>query len=107
MQNHALVVEGILLRNTFGCDLIENSFLQKMHAKVFPNLRLSQFWIEDACGPQSNGFANQMIAALRASVAEGLRRAPGVRSDHGNQQCDALIGGGGRIDESMQRKRPG
>ena len=41
MQNHALIVGGLLLRNTLGCDLVENCFLQQMRAEVLPNLCFS------------------------------------------------------------------
>src|SRR5208282_3878739 len=91
MQNHALVVEGMLKRNTLGRDLIENSFLQQMAAKVLPNLCLSQFWIEGARGPKTNGLADQVIAALGAGITQSLRGAPGMSGDHGNEQGDALV----------------
>src|ERR1700691_2414024 len=32
MENHALIVEGMLLRNTRGSDLVENCFMQQMRA---------------------------------------------------------------------------
>src|SRR5580704_2594745 len=107
MQNHPLIVEGVLLRNSVGCDLIENRFLQKVRAKVPPDLCLSQFWIEGARRPKTNRLADQVIAALGAGVTEGLRGAPGVSCDHGDEQSDAIVGCGGRMNESMQRERPG
>jgi len=35
MQNHALVVEGVLLRNAFGCNVIEHGLVQYLRAQVF------------------------------------------------------------------------
>src|ERR1700691_1848201 len=47
-----------------------------------------------------------MIAALRAGIPEGLRGAPGMCGDHGDEQSNTLVGGRGRIDEGVHRERP-
>src|SRR5580704_2899365 len=77
-----------------------------MCAKVLPNLRLAQFRIERACGPEADGFADQVIAALRAGVAKSLGGAPGVRGNHGNKQSNALGGARWRANEGVQREGP-
>src|SRR5271168_5300401 len=105
MQNHALIVERVLLRNALGRDLVENRFLQQVGAKVLPNLRLSQFWIERTRGPKTNSLADQVIAALRARVTESLCGAPSVSGDHGDEQSDALVACRRRMDERAQSKR--
>src|SRR5271170_6186171 len=106
MQNHALIIEGMLLRNALWADLVENCLAQQMRAKGLPNRRFPQFWIENARRPKPDALTDQVIAALRAGVTEGLRGAPGVSGDHRDEQSDAVVGGGGGMNEAMQRERP-
>src|SRR5208282_1920591 len=105
MQNHSLVVEGMLMRSALGSDLVEGRFAQQVGAEIPPHLRFSQFWKERARSPQADGLAYQMIAALGARIAEGLRGAPGMRSDYRDQQGEALGRGVWRIYKGVQRKR--
>jgi hypothetical protein len=107
MENHALVVEGMLLRNTIRRDLVENCFMQQMRAEILPNLRLPQFWIQRSRRPKTDGLADQMIAPLGAGVTECLCGAPGMRCDHGYEQSYALVRGRWRMNQGVQRERPG
>ncbi len=51
MQNHPLIVERILERNTFRRDLVEHCFPQEFRTLFLPSGRVRQFRIESSCSP--------------------------------------------------------
>ncbi len=102
LQNHPLVVEGMLQRDALRGDLIEDRFVQQLRTKLLPSRRIFKLGIERSGGPEADGLADQVIAALRARIAQSLRGSPGMGGDHRNKQGDSVLSRGRRIDKCMQ-----